>query len=284
MRHVILLALIAIGCRQQGTPLANPFLAPDRVPSPGTRAPAPGTAVPYYGGESAPVGVAPASGATAPANPWQVGQNGVAGGAIDADALVHSSAASRAARDRTRWAALEAPDDQIAIPADNEEDHATQATASVGREEGPTQSDRPSGGTFRPPVEGSQPNRQGEVIRASYEVAVEEEDADATPRSRPATNPLRPRSAQYSFAPDYSLLQGRLEHSQASGQWKLRYIPIDGTTDEFGGSVILDNPQALGDLAAGDYVQIRGELLEDERDGMTFAPVYRIVTTQAVAD
>src|SRR5690606_26043711 len=33
----------------QSTPLANPFLAPDRVPPPATGTLAPGTAQPYYG-------------------------------------------------------------------------------------------------------------------------------------------------------------------------------------------------------------------------------------------
>jgi hypothetical protein len=284
LRHAILLALVAIGCRQQGTPLANPFLAPDRVPPPGTRAPAPGTALPYYGSELPPAGVAPASGTSAPASPWRVGQSGSSGGAIDLDAIADADKKGRVARDRTRWAALEAPDDEIAIPQDNEQGVQSRATASTARGQSLTQRGRSNEDAFRPPSEGSRSNRHGEVIRASYEVAADDEDTGTSPGGQPATNPLRPRSAQYAFAPDYSWLQGRLEHSEASGQWKLRYIPIDGTTDKYGGSVIVDNPQALGDLASGDYVRIRGELLEGERDGVTFAPVYRIVATQAVAD
>jgi hypothetical protein len=49
------LALVAdSGCRNQQTPLANPFLAPDRVPPPSTRSIAPGTAQPYYPGDPLP--------------------------------------------------------------------------------------------------------------------------------------------------------------------------------------------------------------------------------------
>lgn len=42
------------GCSNQQTPLANPFLAPDRVPPPTTRSLAPGTAQPYYPGDPLP--------------------------------------------------------------------------------------------------------------------------------------------------------------------------------------------------------------------------------------
>jgi hypothetical protein len=43
------------GCRSQQTPLANPFMSPDRVPPPTTRTLAPGTAQPYYPGDPLPV-------------------------------------------------------------------------------------------------------------------------------------------------------------------------------------------------------------------------------------
>ena len=43
------------GCRNQSGGIANPFLAPDRVPPPATRAILPGQAQPYYPGDPLPV-------------------------------------------------------------------------------------------------------------------------------------------------------------------------------------------------------------------------------------
>lgn len=45
----------ALGCRNGSGASANPFLAPDRVPPPATRALAPGQAQPYYPGDPLPV-------------------------------------------------------------------------------------------------------------------------------------------------------------------------------------------------------------------------------------
>ncbi len=46
---------LLLGCRnQQGSPIANPFLTPDRVPPPGTRVLPPGSASPYYSSNPAP--------------------------------------------------------------------------------------------------------------------------------------------------------------------------------------------------------------------------------------
>src|SRR5215217_614211 len=71
--HGLLIALTivatATGCRNQSTPLTNPFLTPDRVPPPSTRVLTPGTAQPYYPGDplpgsaplSAPIGGYPAA-------------------------------------------------------------------------------------------------------------------------------------------------------------------------------------------------------------------------------
>src|SRR5688572_22357140 len=45
----------ACGCRSQPSGLPNPFLAPDLVPPPATRALLPGQAQPYYPGDPLPV-------------------------------------------------------------------------------------------------------------------------------------------------------------------------------------------------------------------------------------
>ncbi len=48
-------AISAMGCRSSSSSAANPFMAPDRVPAPSTRAIAPGQAQPYYQGDPLPV-------------------------------------------------------------------------------------------------------------------------------------------------------------------------------------------------------------------------------------
>jgi hypothetical protein len=55
--HVAMLVLLSvqIGCKTPSGGLANPFLAPDRVPPPATRALMPGQAQPYYPGDPLPV-------------------------------------------------------------------------------------------------------------------------------------------------------------------------------------------------------------------------------------
>ena len=47
--------VIVVGCRSHPGGVANPFLAPDRVPPPATRALLPGQAQPYYPGDPLPV-------------------------------------------------------------------------------------------------------------------------------------------------------------------------------------------------------------------------------------
>ncbi|MBI3837391.1 MAG: hypothetical protein HY288_05600 [Planctomycetia bacterium] len=81
--------------------------------------------------------------------------------------------------------------------------------------------------------------------------------------------------ADYAFAPDYAWLRGRLEYSQSLRQWKLRYIPIDGQTDQFGGSVVLPNSPALEAFKPGDKVAVRGSLAERSATSGSFSPLYK---------
>lgn len=62
----IVVIAIAGGCHNQQTALSNPFMSPDRVPPPSTRAVAPGTAQPYYPGDPIP---APHAAVASPAPP-----------------------------------------------------------------------------------------------------------------------------------------------------------------------------------------------------------------------
>jgi hypothetical protein len=79
----------------------------------------------------------------------------------------------------------------------------------------------------------------------------------------------------FAHDPNYHWLRGRLEHSAASGKWKLRYIPIDGQTDSYGGSVVLDGAELLEGHRAGETVTVFGRLAAPE-SGRGFAPTYQI--------
>ena len=79
----------------------------------------------------------------------------------------------------------------------------------------------------------------------------------------------------YGYDPAYGWLRGRLEYSASQRQWKLRYIPIDGTTDQFGGSVVLaDGTQTQG-LKPGDFVTAQGRVVAASQSGRDFSPRYR---------
>ena len=80
----------------------------------------------------------------------------------------------------------------------------------------------------------------------------------------------------FGYKSDYSTLQGRLEYSASTDQWKLRYIPIDGKTDRFGGSVVLVEKDRMTDFEDGDFVTVDGELGRDGRDTVGYAPAYHL--------
>ncbi len=79
----------------------------------------------------------------------------------------------------------------------------------------------------------------------------------------------------YAYDPDYAWLRGKLEYSQRDRRWKLRYIPVDGSTDQYGGSVVLTNPQKLEGFEPGEFVEVQG-VLAGSVGREPFAPAYRI--------
>ena len=79
---------------------------------------------------------------------------------------------------------------------------------------------------------------------------------------------------RYGHDPDYRRLRGKLEHSQVDGCWKLRYIPIDGATDDYGGSVVLPDESLLSGMERGDFVEVRGKIGKRDAASQGFAPTY----------
>ena len=92
----------------------------------------------------------------------------------------------------------------------------------------------------------------------------------ATAAALPADDP-----GPYGYEPSYRWLKGHLEYSPTNQRWKLRYIPITGRTDGYGGSVMLEDSPALKDLHRGDAVMIEGQIVGDSEPG-SFAPLYRV--------
>jgi hypothetical protein len=103
--------------------------------------------------------------------------------------------------------------------------------------------------------------------------------------SEPAAAPATPAAtarAEYAFTPDYTSLSGRLEYSQTARQWKLRYIPIDGKTDSYGGSVVLPNSPEMASFKSGDRVAVRGRLAGGPSTG-SFSPLYQLERVERVS-
>ena len=85
---------------------------------------------------------------------------------------------------------------------------------------------------------------------------------------------------RYGSDTNYHELRGRLEYLAGVGQWKIRYVPIDGRADVFGGSVLVANPHVLGNLQSGDFVAVQGKLIQGAADTRSFSPAYQITTVQ----
>jgi hypothetical protein len=83
-------------------------------------------------------------------------------------------------------------------------------------------------------------------------------------------------SDSYSHHVAYTWLRGKLEYSTAAKRWKLRYIPIDGQTDQFGGSVILANSPLLENLRPGEMVTAEGSIGNSPAQSGSFSPLFEL--------
>ncbi len=82
------------------------------------------------------------------------------------------------------------------------------------------------------------------------------------------------QTKRYAHSVDYRTLRGRLEYSPDQREWKLRYLPSDGQTDSFGGSVLLTASSALKPFQPGDFVVVEGSLADDTTTPAGDAPRY----------
>ena len=91
-------------------------------------------------------------------------------------------------------------------------------------------------------------------------------------------------ASRYGYDPQYGWLRGKLEFSESDRHWKLRYIPIDGATDNFGGSVILADTPLLSGYERGDFVEVAGKLISASPDKRTYAPKYEVSRLKRLAN
>jgi len=122
----------------------------------------------------------------------------------------------------------------------------------------------------------AQPYRPGSTAAAAGAAA-------ATGAATIAKGPTD-QGATYGFDGNYAWLHGQLEYSAATKVWKLRYVPIDGPTDRFGGSVVLADSDLLVGHKAGEFVAVKGQL--DGRPGPqgSYSPLYRVSEVQKLSE
>ena len=91
------------------------------------------------------------------------------------------------------------------------------------------------------------------------------------------SQPAPSRTAEgYGYDPSYKWLKGQLEYSQSKRLWKLRYIPLDGETDNYGGSVVLSTTADLDGFKPGEFVTVHGTVGPGQTASRSFAPLYQL--------
>jgi hypothetical protein len=85
----------------------------------------------------------------------------------------------------------------------------------------------------------------------------------------------------FGHAADYSWLSGQVEYSRVSKEWRLRYASVD-EPDRYGGHVVLIESQHVSYLEDGQYVHVRGHLVNPDADGAQAQ--YRIEAFEVIRD
>lgn len=300
--------LSVAGCHSQGSPVVNPFLAPDRVPPPSTRTLLPGTAQPYYPGDPVPTTpTSPAPGATCPEpnttvpptyNPQSapVTPPGGWGQPTPAQAPYNVQPMSS-----TRPPGYEPLDGQlVSVVPDNESlRFAPQASPGPGdilQVAAHQQTTSQNGYVYSAPqvtapapANSVQPADQAALLTATMPPGTASDgfrpqgsvDRSAgTQVDRPAMelgNSFRSPDADfYGYDPSYSWLRGQLQYFPQSGVWGLRYIPAQGHLDSLGGVAVIANPELLGALQPGEYLLVQGTLQTVPNGDGFFTPLYTV--------
>lgn len=137
------------------------------------------------------------------------------------------------------------------------------------------------------PVEITQlPARTSHVAAQTPTLAARADTGFRAPTSRTAVQTVshetpveadfQPPVYRYGYESNYQWIKGELEYLRSTRTWKLRYIPIDGDTDEYGGSVEIANADLLAGYQPGDHVTLHGRITREPDDAGSFAPLYTI--------
>ncbi len=92
--------------------------------------------------------------------------------------------------------------------------------------------------------------------------------------------PVQESAERFGFDSQYQWLRGQLQQSPATGQWQLRYIHHGGSPDQFGGNVLVANPQVLGNLQPGEHISVQGRMEMVQFDAQSTVPAYTITVLQ----
>jgi hypothetical protein len=127
----------------------------------------------------------------------------------------------------------------------------------------------------------------------------------AEPPNNPALTRGEPTAQRKSFvdttaqpffghAEDYSWLQGQVEYSHVSKEWRLRYASVD-ENDCYGGTVTLIENEPLHKLNDGQHVRVLGHITTDTEilpvgqnpthtDSRKISPLYRVDSVSPIEE
>ena len=309
----LMTVFLLAGCHNQTLPVSNPFMATSLVPPPATRTPPPGTAQPYYPGDPPP-NFAPQSAPTAPSGGWNTpGQSSPVSSApsdIWYDNVQQAGAEIQLGP--VNGESTQVPTDDHSLrfgqPSQYVDSPVMPATAqqAVGQsplltnlqnQVTPTQYAQPvpveqqRQVSIRAISSSESPDagfasstqriaRDGFRPQGSSRTARDQARAVTRPVESLASVPAQESVERFGFDPQYQWLRGQLQQSPTTGQWQLRYIHQGGSLDRFGGSVLVANPQVLGNLQPGEHISVQGRLEMVQFDAQSSAPAYTITVLQ----
>jgi len=306
------------GCHNQTMPVSNPFMSPNRVPPPATRTLPPGTAQPYYPGDpvpNSPAGAVPPSTYTpqpaapatqsSPPGGWNTyPQTGPVSSTPSGNLQTGvQQASANIALGPGQGESMQVPADEQSLrfnrpplgtsspvaPASFETAQPTTGLTQQFAQPAPAAEQRQVSIRAIPSSELPQAGfdsstqrigRDGFRPQGSGRTARDQAQAVTRPVEPQVTSPVQESAAQFGFDPQYQWLRGQLQQSPATGQWHLRYIPQGGSSDQFGGNLLVSNPQVLGSLSPGEHVSVQGRLEMVQLDAQSALPAYTIAVLQ----
>ncbi len=312
MRWLLCIVTLAavVGCKNQSTPLANPFLSPDRVPPPATRTLQPGTAQPVYPGDAAPfVPAVGAPSANAPANVYPPGTGVPAPtyapqsapvtppGGWNQPATAPTNVVPYGVQPtsaRATIGTLPSDSQPIQVTPDNQSLRFAAVPSPVTND--PLQIAAQQQGVVNTPYVYTPPTpiaQQGFTQPTQFAATPTPAAASdgfrpqgssqattPTPASQPNNTALPEDPARFGFDPTYRWLRGQLQYYPQTGYWGVRYVPLGGAADSYGGVAVIDNPEVLGGVQPGEYLAVQGYLETAEAGNGQFLPLFTVEGVQ----